>query len=66
MTRGNVRKQGWVFLLFSPDSDDRLSLKFHMVVILYINCDTQSVGLGQYCSPKVSNGFKEQYCMNGG
>ena len=52
MTRGNVRKQGWVFPLFSPDSDDRLSLNFHRFVILY-----RSVGLGLYCLPKVSNGF---------
>ena len=58
MTRRNVRKQGWVFPLFSPDSDDRLSLNFHRFVILYISCDTRSVGLGQYCLiPKVSNGF---------
>ena len=46
--------QGWVFPLFSPDSNDRLSLNFHRFVIL---CDTRSVGLGQYCLPKVSNGF---------
>ena len=59
MTRGNVRKQGWVFPLFSPDSDDRLSLNFHRFVILYRSCDTRSVGLGQYCLPKVSNGFKQ-------
>ena len=59
MTRRNVQKQGWVFPLFSPDSDDRLSLNFHRFVILYISCDTRSVGLGQYCLPKVSNGFKE-------
>ena len=44
--------------LFSPDSDDRLSLNFHRFVILYISCDTRSVGLGQYFLPKVSNGFK--------
>ena len=25
-------KQGWVFPLFSPDSDDRLSLNFHRFV----------------------------------
>ena len=54
MTRRNVRKQGWVFPLFSPDSDDWLSLNFHRFVILYISCDTRSVGLGQYCLPKVS------------
>ena len=41
----NVRKQGWVPPLFSPDSDDRLSLNFHRFVIFYISCDTQSVGL---------------------
>ena len=41
--------------LFSPDSDDRLSLNSHRFVILYISCDTQSVGLGQYCLSKVSN-----------
>ena len=40
-----------------PDSDDRLSLNFHRFVILYISCDTRSVGLGQYCLPKVSSGF---------
>ena len=57
MTRRNVRKQGWVFPLFSPDSDDRLSLNFHRFVILYISCDTRSVGLGQYCLPKGSNSF---------
>ena len=58
MTRGNVRIQGWVFPLFSPDSDDRLSLNFHRFVILYRSCDTLSVGLGYYCLPKVCNGFK--------
>ena len=41
--------QGWVFPLFSPDSNDRLSLNFHRFVILYISCDTRSVGLGQSC-----------------
>ena len=46
------------FPLFSPDSDDRLSLNFHRFVVLYISCDTRSVGLGQYCLPKVYNGFK--------
>ena len=45
MTRRNVRKQGWVFPLFSPASDYRLSLNFHRFVILYISCDTRSVGL---------------------
>ena len=58
MTRRNVRIQGWVFPLFSPDSDDRLSLNFHRFVTLYRSCDTRSVGLGQYCLPKGSNGFK--------
>ena len=61
MTRQTVRKQGWVFPLFSPDSDDRLSLNFHRFVILYISCDTWSVGLGPYCLPKVSNGFNTSY-----
>ena len=59
MTRRNVWKQGWVFPLFSPDSDDRLSLNFHRFVILYRSCDTRSVSLEQYCLPKGSNGFKE-------
>jgi hypothetical protein len=59
MTRRNARKQGWVFPLFSPDSDDRLSLNFHRFVIWYRSCGTQSVGLGQYCLPKGSNGFKD-------
>jgi hypothetical protein len=58
MTRRNVRKQGWVFPLFSPDSDDQLSLNFHRFVILYISCVTRSVGLGQQCLSKVYNGFK--------
>ena len=66
MTRWNVQKQGWVFPLFSRDSDDWLSLSFHRFVILYKSCDTRSVGLGQYCLPKVSNGFKRplgrDYC----
>ena len=57
MTRRNARIQGWVFSLFSPDSDDRLSLNFHRFVILYRSCDTRSVSLEQYCS-KGSNGFK--------
>ena len=61
MTWRNARKQGWVFLLFSPDSDDRLSLNFHRFVIWYVSCDTRSVGLGQYCLPKGSNGSK--YCI---
>ena len=63
MTRRNVQKQECVFPLFSPDSDDRLSLNVHMFVILYICCNiccnTRSVGLGQYSLPKVSNGFKK-------
>ena len=59
MTRRNVRKQGWVFPLFSPDSDDRLSLNFHRFVILC--CGTRSVGLGQYCVPKGSNGCKQTF-----
>ena len=59
MTRRNVRKQEWVFSLFSPDSDDRLSLNFHRFVILYTSCDTRNVGLRQYCLPKVSNGFND-------
>ena len=58
MTRRNVRKQGWVFPFFSPDSNDRLSLNFHRFVILYTSCDTRSVGFGQHCLPKVSTGFK--------
>ena len=45
---------------FSRDSDDRLSLKFHKFVDLYVSCDTRSVGLGQHCLPKVSNGFKSR------
>jgi hypothetical protein len=52
MTWRNARKQEWVFPLFSPDSDDRLSLNFHKFVILYISCDTRNVGLGQHCLPK--------------
>ena len=59
MTRRNVRIQGWVFPLFSPDSDDRLSLNFHRFVILYRSCDTQSVGLEQYCLPKGSTGLRK-------
>ena len=51
-------KHGWVFPLFSPDSDDWLSLNFHRFVILYRSCDTRSVGFGPHCLPKVSNGFK--------
>ena len=62
MTQRNVQKQGWVFPLFSPDSDDRLSLNFHRFVI-YISCDTRSVSLGQYCLPKVSNGFKKRHTL---
>ena len=61
MTQRNVGKQGWVFPLFSPDSDDRLSLNSHRFVILYISCGTRSVSLGQYCLPKVSNGFKRHF-----
>ena len=64
MTRRNARKQGWVFPLFSPDTDDRLSLNFHRFVIWYRSCGTQSVGLGQHCLPKVSNGFNHQWCKN--
>ena len=45
----NKEKQGWVFPLFSPDSDDRLSPNFHRFVIWYRSCDTRSMGLGQYC-----------------
>ena len=33
MTQQNRWKQGWVFPLFSPDSDNRLSLNFHRFVI---------------------------------
>ena len=43
MTRRKVRKQGSVFPLFSPDSDDRLSLNF-TGLLFYISCDTRSVG----------------------
>ena len=32
----DTAKQGWVFTIFSPNSDDRLSLNFHRFVILYI------------------------------
>ena len=56
--------KGGVFPLFSPDSDDRLSLNFHRIVIWYISCDTRSVGLGHYCLPKVSNGFNKSWCTN--
>ena len=28
-----TRRNGWVFPLFSPDSDDRLSLNFHRFVV---------------------------------
>ena len=59
MTRRNERKQGWVFPLFSTDSDVRLSLNFYRFVILYRSCVTLSVGRGHYCLPTVSNGFKE-------
>ena len=52
-----MQKQEWVFPLFSLDSDDRLSLN---CVILYISCDTRSVVLGQYCLPKVHNGFNTE------
>ena len=45
MTRQSVRKQGWDSPLFSPDSDDRLSLNFHSFFNFYISCDTRSVGL---------------------
>ena len=62
MTRRNARKQEWVFPLFYPDSDDRLSLNFHRFVVLYISCDTRSVGLGQYCLLKVYNGFNKSGC----
>ena len=57
MTRRNARIQGWAFPLFSSESDDRLSPNFHRFVILYRSCNTRSVGLGQYCLPKGSNGF---------
>ena len=50
----NARKQEWVFPLFFPDSDDRLSLNFHSFCFIYISCDTRSVGLWKYCLPKVS------------
>ena len=38
-----------------------LSLNFHRFVISYRSCGTRSVGLGQYCLPKGSNGFKKLY-----
>ena len=60
----NLAEQGWVFPLFSPDSDDQLSLNFHRFVVLYISCDTQSVGRGQHCLPKVSIGFKTLITTN--
>ena len=40
-----------------------------MFVIFYISCDTRSVGLGQYCLPKVYNGFKlsrPMFCFDAG
>ena len=54
MTRRNKSR----FSCYFPDSDDLLSLNFHRFIILYISCDTRSVGLGQHCLPKVYNGFK--------
>ena len=39
------RNKGGFSQLFSPDSDDRLSLNFHRFVILYRTCDIRSVGL---------------------
>ena len=58
---GETRENKSVFPLISPDSDDRLSLNFHRFVILYISCDTRSVGLGQYCYRKCIMALKEQY-----
>ena len=46
--------------LFSPDSDDQLSLNFHRFFFFYISCKTRSA-FGQYCLPKVSNGFKDTH-----
>ena len=34
--------------------------QFSQVFFLYRSCDTQSLGLGQYCLPKGSNGFKRK------
>ena len=48
-------------VLFSSYSDDRLNLNFHRFVIIYRSCNTRSVGLGQYCLPKGSNGFKPMF-----
>ena len=34
---------------------------FHRLVIIYISCDTRSVGLGQNCLSKVFNGLKSPF-----
>ena len=54
----NVRKQECVFPLFSPDSVGRVSLNFHMFVILYTTCDTRSMGLWTICLPMLCDCFR--------
>ena len=41
-----------------------MSLNFHRFIILFISCDTRSVGLGQHCIPKVSTGFNIHLCAS--
>ena len=48
MTQRNARIHGWVFPLFSPDSDGRLSLNFHRFVIWYRSCDTRALDNSVY------------------
>ena len=57
-TRGNM---GGFFHCFLPTP---MSLNFHRFVIWYRSCGTQSVGLGQHCLPKGSNGFKQSINNN--
>ena len=57
----NERKQGRVFPLYYPNSDDRLSLNFHRFVIFihelwYTKCGPMDKSVYQYCA----DAFKEQ------
>ena len=52
-------RQGCVFPLFSPDSDDRLIEPKFTQVCYFIVVIHEVWAFGQYCLPKVSNGFKK-------
>ena len=60
-TCGNKSGFSWYFL---PTQMTNWEHNFHRFVVLYISWDTQSVGLGKYCLPKVYNGFNIMFMQS--